>query len=313
MKRSRLLCLFIGVPFLFSCLSLRNFEDVAYAFEATWTLRLNEGESSDLDTLKGMVYSVAAVLDTEGSIRNGLTKLNEEGEATLEEDAYDCLKIAYSLYQETEGYYHPLLGRLSRANKAALEAGAPLNAEEALAMVIEANATTLAFEDSSKTVRKTGNGQIDLGGIGKGYCQKKQLAYLEGKGFTKYLIDGGTSSWLIGKREDGGEYGVRPSDYQDLLFYCSKKALSTSSISRQQYEIDGVTYSHIIHPKTGSSIPSYTGITVLHDDPAIADALSTAMMSMELSDIGELASSFSAEALVIRDGGIVYETDGFRG
>jgi thiamine biosynthesis lipoprotein len=53
-------------------------------------------------------------------------------------------------------------------------------------------------------------------------------------------------------------------------------AVTTSGDAYQAVEIDGVRYSHIVDPRTGSGVPGPAAVTVIAPDATAADALATA-------------------------------------
>jgi thiamine biosynthesis lipoprotein len=56
----------------------------------------------------------------------------------------------------------------------------------------------------------------------------------------------------------------------------SDKALATSGSHQRFVEIDGIRYSHIIDPRTGRPVIGLLGASVVAENPAESDALSTA-------------------------------------
>ena len=64
----------------------------------------------------------------------------------------------------------------------------------------------------------------------------------------------------------------------------SHKALVTSGSYERYFVYDGVRYHHIIDPYTGYPNNAYVSVSVLCSDSGKADALSTALFSMPLTD-----------------------------
>lgn len=131
--------------------------------------------------------------------------------------------------------------------------------------------------------------RIDLGGIGKGWCADKvnQMMTAEGIGYGYFSFSESSMSLkkYVGNRS--GNYtlmlrdprGVFGSPYASVSV--SGENLSASGDYLQYYYVDGVRYSHIIDPVTGS--PVQTGIasvTIVGGSAAEADALTTALSAM---------------------------------
>ena len=72
-------------------------------------------------------------------------------------------------------------------------------------------------------------------------------------------------------------------------------------------EIDGVTYSHIINPFTGSAINKNDAVIVINDKGYLGDALSTSMMLSTIDEIVALEESLKVKTIVIKDNKIIHK------
>jgi thiamine biosynthesis lipoprotein len=68
-------------------------------------------------------------------------------------------------------------------------------------------------------------------------------------------------------------------------------------------EVNGVRYSHIIDVETGYPADYMRSVTVLNDDSALADGLSTVLFSMSLEDGMTLCKENGYEAIWILEKG----------
>jgi thiamine biosynthesis lipoprotein len=76
--------------------------------------------------------------------------------------------------------------------------------------------------------------------------------------------------------------------------------LSTSGDYVQYYEIDGVRYSHIIDPTTGSPIQTgIASVTIVGGDAAEDDALTTALSAMGKDKAMEFINAHLSDRMVI--------------
>ena len=156
--------------------------------------------------------------------------------------------------------------------------------------------------------------EVDLGGIAKGYTAARLDALLDGYDVTDALLDLGSSTIALrGTNAAGDRWRVAVKDPKDpdrslLVLSLSDETLSTSGAYEQCFTEDGVTYHHILDPRTGW--PGQTGIcsvTVVGGDSARTDALSTALFLMgpdEALDLWRRDGSFDC-VLCLEDGRIL--------
>jgi len=139
-----------------------------------------------------------------------------------------------------------------------------------------------------------GKGEIDLGGIAKGYAIDKAKDVLDDWDVGEAIINGGTSTVLALGREwelgIGGPWGEKAGFTKVML---KDQALSGSGTE--------VKVSHIINPKTGARAQQHLAAWAVHPSAASSDALSTAFMMMESRDIESLCRrNREIRAVVVR-------------
>lgn len=129
--------------------------------------------------------------------------------------------------------------------------------------------------------------EIDLGGVAKGYAGREAAAYLRRHGVASGLLNLGGNVQTIGSKPDGTAWRVAIRDPNDEAHYAGiveirdKAAVTSGGYERYFTADDGQTYWHIMDPATGR--PARNGIlsaTVIADDGALCDALSTALFVM---------------------------------
>jgi thiamine biosynthesis lipoprotein len=155
--------------------------------------------------------------------------------------------------------------------------------------------------------------KIGLGGIAKGYALEQAGALLTERGFGDFLLVSGGQVYARGTR--GGrpwQVGVRdPRGARDEVFATlplAGQSLSTSADNESFFVVDGVRYHHILDPKTGWPTRGLRSATVLHADPTLADALSTAVMVLGRERGLEVCTRLGAQALLVDDVGDVVPT-----
>ena len=111
---------------------------------------------------------------------------------------------------------------------------------------------------------------------------------------------------MVGIRTPDGHEGYNNS------VRLSNQSLVTSGSYERSLTVDGVSYHHIIHPNTGYPVTTHLSVSVLCDNSARADALSTALFSMTLEDGVELVNSLpDTEAVWLEADGSTVCSDGF--
>ena len=128
---------------------------------------------------------------------------------------------------------------------------------------------------------------IDLNGIGKGYAVDQLAGLLEAQNLTDYLVDIGGELRASGRKPNGDLWLVgieNPASTQHgvrSVVALDGKAIATSGDYRQFFVHDGREYSHVIDPRTAAPVTHrLASVTVLADNAAMADAISTALMVM---------------------------------
>lgn len=153
-------------------------------------------------------------------------------------------------------------------------------------------------EDNSVALGKEGM-SITLGAIAKGYTADRVCRILRDGGAKEAIIDLGGNIYILGKEKTVGiqtPFAPR-GEYFDKVTVCDK-AVVTSGPYERYFEKDGKIYHHIIDPFTG--YPAKVGrgsATVVSEDSALADALSTAVF---ISGKGVLKEFKDCEAILYR-------------
>ncbi len=298
---------------LFSCAGESvHHNDLVYGYGTFWDIHLYEGSQEDCDEIARFISSSSALFDVTdlGGGDKGLHALNEsEDFVELDPMVIEALTLAKQYEKDTGGAFNYHIGTLTDLWLSSLEKGALPEEEERLAAFEEAKATSVEIEGSK--AKRVGEGKIDLNALSKGYCCLKIKEKLAAKNITKYLVNGGTSSILIGENSsESGTVKVNLEDAPGRYFHVRNQAVSCSSSSRQAYVIGGVTYSHIVNPFTGLAKANYQAIYLAGEDACLLDAYSTAAMTGDITFASSLEEKGIRSAWV-NDGEVVYATDGF--
>ena len=229
----------------------------------------------------------------------------KQGDVEIDEHLYDLLKKSFDV-MNTATFYSPLIGSLAKKWKESLRNKEVLSESVILEELEKINNSHITFLDNN-VINRVGTAELDLGGIVKGYVIDRTYEYLKDNNIKHYLINAGNSSLLVGeKKTNNGYYNIGFKDLPNKYIKMKNCFVSTSGVSTQGVKIDGVTYSHIINPYTGSAINNYDAVIVINDSGYLGDALSTSMMMNTLEEIKELEFSLSLQTIVIKDGNVLY-------
>ncbi len=154
---------------------------------------------------------------------------------------------------------------------------------------------------------------LDVGAVAKGYAVEKIAETLpEG-----YLLSVGGNVKSTGPKNDGGKWSVGVQDpeneeeYLHLLDIAYEAVVSGGTYQRN-YVAEGKLYHHIIDPKTLMPGENYTAVTIICEDSAVADALSTALFLSDIEEGKALLEKFGSEAMWVYDDGREVFSEGFR-
>lgn len=242
------------------------------------------GGEAAVEQAEAEIRRLDALLST-GSASSEVSQVNRAGEGRVSEDTEALARRALEIYEATEGAFdftiYPLMELWGFSTG---EYHVPT--EEELAEV-------LPLVDASQVELKGGSvvlapGQrIDFGGIAKGYASARVMEIFRENGVTSGMVSLGGNVQVLGGKPDGQPWriGVQdpeaPQDTPLAVAEVRDRAVVTSGGYERYFGADGRTYIHILDPKTGYPMESdLASVTVVSEDGALADALSTALYVM---------------------------------
>ena len=154
--------------------------------------------------------------------------------------------------------------------------------------------------------------EISLDSIAQGYTVSVLASLAEQRGITNYLIEVGGEMRVRGSKADGSHWHVAVEKPTPMSQQIQKvleiretdgTAIMTSGTYRNFFEAKGKKFSHIIDPRTGQPVNHHLlSVTVLHEDPTLADAWSTALLcvgekeALRISELEQLKTLLIHEA-----------------
>lgn len=155
--------------------------------------------------------------------------------------------------------------------------------------------------------------EIDLSSIAQGYSVDRVASVIEAAGIKNYLVEIGGELKTRGHKPDGSFWRIaieRPLPggraVQKVLTIGQDEPVSvmTSGTYRHYFDDQGTRYSHVLDARTGKPITHKTvSVTVLDQDPTLADAWSTALLCLGDEEGLTIANQAGIAALFLRESG----------
>ena len=258
--------------------------------------------------------------DYEG-INNLKTVNDRAGVAPVQVDQaiIDLLLDCREYYELTGGRVNAAMGSVLELWHVARNRGIsdPANAALPDMAELEAAAEHIRFEDivideAASTVYIPDPAMsLDVGAIAKGWATQRAAE----KAPAGLLISVGGNVCATGPKQ--GEHpwviGIQNPEGGDYLhtIYVEGGCVVTSGDYQRTYTVDGRKYHHIIDPDTLMPASYWRSVSIVCEDSALADALSTALFLLPLEQGKTLAEQCGADVLWIDGDGNEFTTPGF--
>jgi len=130
--------------------------------------------------------------------------------------------------------------------------------------------------------RLVGGFGVDEGGFGKGVALGDAARAALAAGALCVELDFGGQLLFSGECEGRIVAIADPFDRDQVIATLPLRSGSaaTSGVSERFFEVDGEVLGHILDPRTGRPAPNWGSVTVIADDPVIADCVATALFVM---------------------------------
>ena len=296
-----------------------------------------EGESA-LDAAEAVFERVHKLMDRFGEYSD-IYKINHAppggGPVRVGAETFSLIKKAIGYCEQSGGAFDIGIGAVSdlwgftaQDGEVVNEGAAPPDRRLLEDAVAAGGYKKIILDESELSVEMPPGMMIDLGGIAKGYAVKSAAAVLVESGIINAVIDAGGNVHVIGGRPGTGsgtdagrpwKVGIRhprPAKTGDLLAVVSvtDKSIVTSGDYVRYYEYEGTRYHHILDPSTGMPARSSISATIIADDSALADYLSTAVFVLGPEEGLKLVAQYpGAEAIVVAPDMSVTASPGFDG
>ena len=236
-----------------------------------------------------------------------VNRLAGQGALEISPDLSEFLSYAISMHSLTDGNVNIAMGSvLSVWHKYREEGDAVPTMSELAAAGEHTDINNLIVDGEKGTVRFADEGLLlDVGAIAKGYTAEKCAELLKSLGVTSYVLDFGGNLRAIGTKPngDGWNTGVKnPDILSDESYVYKLDVADTSVVTSGDYQrfyiVDGKSYHHIINKDTLFPAQYYSSVTVICENSGLADALSTALFNMEMTDAMNLLDTLDGVSVV---------------
>lgn len=238
---------------------------------------------------------------------------SKESTLTIDPLLYELLEYGIEWYTKSKGLLNINIGNVTDVWHAYREEGTGIPTKNELDAAGSIDITDIVLLGNN-TIKNT-HPNIDLGSLSKGYATGKASEYLKKHGITSYMINAGghiivgnyhnidsplnfaDESNLAENKKTSYYIGIE-SPFKDdnskflTVLQATNKVISTSGSYNRYYEYNGKAYGHIIDPKTKFPAEYMVSVTVIAEDSALADALSTTLFLMPIDEGMEYIKNF---------------------
>ena len=173
-------------------------------------------------------------------------------------------------------------------------------------LIIDEEASTVYLTDPCAS--------LDVGAVAKGWAVERTARTMP----ENMMLSVGGNIRVTGRNSLTGQSwtaGVQDPESEEYLHVVKLEEMSivTSGDYRRYFTVDGVSYGHIIDPRTLQPGRLWRAVCILCPDSGVADALSTALFLLPVQEGQKLLEDFGAEAMWIAPDGQCTYSSGFAG
>lgn len=304
-------------------------ESVTYAKMLMGTvveITLTEGDVKRFDIAAEKAFDETRRLEAlfsnymPGSDVSRISSSAGDGPVTVSPEVITVLKSAVKAAALSDGAFDPTVGALGKVWGYSAERRRVPTKEEAGRVLPLVDYRGIIIDDSSMKAGLGKKGMVlNLGGIAKGYIVGRAVEALRGEGVERGIIHAG-GDMVVFQKKGGGQrafkIGIRHPREEGLLgeAYLDNGAVSTSGDYERYFVKDGMRYHHILDPSTGFPADRCRSVTIIAEDPTMADALSTAVFVLGPEKGMALIEGLDGvEGVIVDPGGKVTTSKGFKG
>ncbi len=247
-----------------------------------------------------------------------ISRINNSSEpVSVSRDTFNVMKIACEVNELSQGSLDPTIYPIVKLWGFTTGENRVPTSDEISKTLPLVNASEIILDESNLTVAVPEGTEVDLGAVAKGYISQEVKKMMKENGVESAVLSFGGNIQTIGsKNGESWKIGVKYPFTQDsfIILHLGETAVITSATDQRFFTQDGKQYHHIIDPSSGYPADNSTlSVTVICEDGAKADALSTALFVMGR----ERAEKFwknnnDFEYILLDDNSNVYVTSGLK-
>lgn len=280
MHRRRFLCAgaaatFLARPVIAQSVDVETIDGLA--FGTTW--RITGPASANVTALRRPTERLFQEIDIRMSPWRSDSEVGRFNQTQIQAlevspDTRAVAKMSLEIAEQSDGFFDPTVGpAVSRWGFGPIAEGSDIGWR--------------AISVSETALAKSANGvTFDPCGIAKGWALDRLADLARENGHTDLLLDLGGELLAIGRHPTGREWQVaiadpRPrSSRAHTVLALGARAIATTGVETQSYQMNDHRYSHIIDPTTGEPAQgALLSVTVMSNSAMLADAWATALFA----------------------------------
>ncbi len=236
----------------------------------------------------------------------------------IDQETLDIINQSKKYYQLSKGYFNPAIGQLVRLwgfhkhNPEENTVQNNINSEINLKLIneIKKNIPNPNHIKTNHTIAINTNKflQLDLSGFIKADAMLKIKDILLKNKVENALINIGGDIYIMGKKDTSQNWIIATNIDNKLvkINVFDNESIATSGINFRKYQDNNkITRHHIINPKTGEPALGFTSVTVINNNPYLADAAATALLIAGKEDYQEVIKSMEIDKFILFQPGTV--------
>ncbi len=228
---------------------------------------------------------------------------------SVPEHLIPLIKTSIVLSEKSNNYYNPAIGKLinlwqfHKHQEADIQ---PPDNEIILALVGQKpRMSDLSFNQSNQLLNTNPSVSLNFGAFAKGYGIGLEIEKLKKLGIHNAVINAGGDLTVIGQHGDRAwNIGIRDPRSDQIMASVSlnnNESVFTSGDYERVYIYQGRRYHHILDPNTGYPTQDAQSVTVISDNPGLADAAATAIFVAGSEDWPSIAKKMGVRYVMLVD------------
>lgn len=226
------------------------------------------------------------------------------------------LQLALPLAEKSEQLFNPAMGELIDAwgfRKPGISCNSLPDKDKVQSLLAKRPTLGNLVLDGDQLKSSNPAVKLDFSAIGRSYAIDLAIKRLRDLGIENALVNAGGDLRAIGSR-DGRPWRAalrRPTGagVYALVEISDDESIYTTGEYEQRFSCNGITYHHIIDPRTGYPVKGSHSVTLIHTDAVTAAAAATALFVAGPQDWARIAERMGiTQAALLDDQGILHVT-----